>query len=109
MKSYTLDSFFFLFNPECHVVFLVPKFHLPAHVAPCCTQFSFNLTKDVGCTDGEAPECGWAESNALAPSTKEMGLSSCCDTLDFHFGDANYKKVIGMGMVHYHISIFRFS
>ena len=55
------------------VLFLVPKFHLPTHVEACNLQFSFNLTKGVGRTDGEAPERGWANINPVAQSTKEMG------------------------------------
>jgi Kyakuja-Dileera-Zisupton transposase len=81
-----------------HVIYLVPKFHLPAHVILCWTHFSFNFTKGVGRTlDGEAPECGWAEVNPLAASTKEMGPRSCCDTLDAHFGDYNWRKFVRMG------------
>jgi len=38
------------------VTFLVPKFHLPAHVASCQWSFSFNWTKGVGRTDGEEPK-----------------------------------------------------
>lgn len=102
MKNYIAESSpsesdFFLYRNDSSVKFLVPKFHLPAHVAKCRTQFSFNLTKNVGRTEGEAPERGWVGPNALAPSTKEMGPGSCRDTLDFHFGDANHKKVIGLG------------
>jgi hypothetical protein len=37
-------------------VFLVPKFHLPVHIAKCNFNFSFNLTKNMGRIDGEAPE-----------------------------------------------------
>ncbi|KAJ7219723.1 hypothetical protein B0H12DRAFT_1241465, partial [Mycena haematopus] len=55
------------------MTFLVPKFHLPAHIEACNLKFSFNLTRDVGQTDGEAPERGWANANPLARSTKEMG------------------------------------
>src|SRR5262245_29351100 len=55
------------------ITFLVPKFHLPAHIEDCQTSFSFNLTKSVGRTDGEAPERGWADINQIASSTKEMG------------------------------------
>ena len=80
-----------------HVVYLVPKFHLPAHVIACRTQFSFNFTKGVGRMDGEAPERGWAEVNPLAASTKEMGPGSRHDTLDAHFGDYNWRKFIRMG------------
>ncbi|KDR84201.1 hypothetical protein GALMADRAFT_56241, partial [Galerina marginata CBS 339.88] len=79
------------------IAYLVPKFHLPAHVAACLVAFSFNLTKGVGRTEGEAPERGWSNTNALAPSTKEMGPGSRRDTLDYHFGDHNWRKVTGIG------------
>ncbi|KAJ7027028.1 hypothetical protein C8F04DRAFT_965726 [Mycena alexandri] len=79
------------------VTFLVPKFHLPAHIEACNLKFSFNLTRDVGQTDGEAPERGWANANPLAASTKEMGPGTRRDTLDDHFNDWNHKKTIGLG------------
>ncbi|KAF8886391.1 hypothetical protein BD779DRAFT_1385471, partial [Infundibulicybe gibba] len=53
--------------------FLVPKFHLPAHVMACQTTFSFNFNRYVGRTDGEVPERGWSHSNPIASSVKEMG------------------------------------
>ncbi|KAK7044982.1 hypothetical protein R3P38DRAFT_3308726 [Favolaschia claudopus] len=77
--------------------FLVPKFHLPAHIEACNLKFSFHLTRDVGQTDGEAPERGWADANPLARSTKEMGPGFCRDTLDDHFNDWNHKKIIALG------------
>ncbi|KAG1737727.1 hypothetical protein EDB19DRAFT_1895738 [Suillus lakei] len=58
------------------VVFLIPKFHLPAHIAACQIGFSFNLVKGVGRTDGEAPERGWANINPVATSTHKMGPGS---------------------------------
>ncbi|KAF8166405.1 hypothetical protein BJ912DRAFT_1025886 [Pholiota molesta] len=91
------DSNFSIFEAGRRITYLVPKFHLPAHVAKCRTRFSFNLTKNVGRTDGESPERGWVGPNALAPSTKEMGPGTCRDTLDVHFGDENHKKVMGLG------------
>lgn len=78
------------------VVFLVPKFHLPAHVVACQLNFSFNLTPGVGRTDGEAPERGWSISNQLASSTREMGPGNRRDTLDDNFGDLNWTKTVGM-------------
>ncbi|KAJ7093352.1 hypothetical protein B0H15DRAFT_947488 [Mycena belliarum] len=81
------------------VTFLIPKFHLPAHIEACNLKFSFNLTRDVGQTDGEAPERGWADANPLAGSTKEMGPGSRRDTLDDHFNDWNHKKIIALGYV----------
>ncbi|KAJ7281287.1 hypothetical protein C8J57DRAFT_1057258 [Mycena rebaudengoi] len=79
------------------ITFLVPKFHLPAHIEACNLLFSFNLTRDVGMTDGEAPERGWANANPLAGSTKEMGPGSRRDHLNDHFNDWNYKKIIAFG------------
>ena len=78
------------FNGDGKVMtFLVPKFHLPAHIEECNLRFSFNLTRDVGQTDGEAPERGWANANPLATSTKEMGPGARRDALDDHFNDWN--------------------
>ncbi|KAJ6518389.1 hypothetical protein DFH09DRAFT_1331989 [Mycena vulgaris] len=80
-----------------YMTFLVPKFHLPAHIEACNLCFSFNLTRYVGWTDGEAPERGWANANPLATNTKEMGPGSRRDTLNDHFNDWNYKKILGLG------------
>ncbi|KAG2336247.1 hypothetical protein BDR05DRAFT_978823 [Suillus weaverae] len=74
------------------VQFFVPKFHLPTHVSKCQSMFSFNFSKNVGRTDGEALERGWSNINPIASSTKEMGPGSRRDTLDDHFGDWNWKK-----------------
>lgn len=82
------------------VRFFVPKFHLKAHVQSCQTAFSFNFTRWVGRTDGEAPERGWANFNRVASSTKEMGPGSRRDHLDDHFGDFNWKKRMGLGMLY---------
>ncbi|KAJ6480009.1 hypothetical protein C8R47DRAFT_983149 [Mycena vitilis] len=84
-------------NDKAFVVFLVPKFHLPAHIEACNLRFSFNLTPEVGQTDGEAPERGWANVNPLAGSTKEMGPGARRDTLNEHFNDWNWKKIIALG------------
>jgi hypothetical protein len=79
------------------ITYVVPKFHLAAHVLLCQASFSLNFTPHVGRTDGEAPERGWAATNAMANSTKEMGPGSRRDTLDDHFGDYNWRKVSSMG------------
>jgi Kyakuja-Dileera-Zisupton transposase len=77
--------------------FLIPKFHLPAHIMACQTVFSFNFNRHVGRTDGEAPERGWSQINAAATSTAEMGPGHRRDTLDDHFGDINWRKTTLMG------------
>lgn len=81
---------------QSSVSFVVPKFHLPAHIAKCQTAYSLNYTRSVGRTDGEAPERGWADINQAASSTKEMGPGSRRDTLDDYFGDWNWKKITNM-------------
>ncbi|KAF9462252.1 hypothetical protein BDZ94DRAFT_1322782 [Collybia nuda] len=85
-------------NNSRSIVFLVPKFHLPAHIMACQTTFSFNFNAHVGRTDGEAPERGWSHINPVATSTREMGPGSRQDTLDNHFGDWNWKKTSLMGV-----------
>ncbi|KAG2345649.1 hypothetical protein BDR05DRAFT_1013616 [Suillus weaverae] len=80
------------------VHFFIPKFHLPVHVSKCQTIFSFNFTHFVGHTDGEAPERGWSNINPIASSMKAMGPGCRRDTLDDHFGDWNWKKVVGLGL-----------
>ncbi|KAG6808347.1 hypothetical protein H0H92_004412 [Tricholoma furcatifolium] len=83
-------------NPyqDLQLSFLVPKFHLAAHRPECRYLYSFNYTPHVGRTDGEAPERGWAAINNVANSTKEMGPGSRRDTLDDHFGDYNWRKIM---------------
>ncbi|KAG1850227.1 hypothetical protein DFJ58DRAFT_716845 [Suillus subalutaceus] len=54
------------------ITFLVRKFHLPAHIEICQITYSHNLLKGMGRTDGEAPECGWANIN---PKVTNMGDS----------------------------------
>lgn len=77
--------------------FLVPKFHIHAHIPVCQRDYNFNYVPRVGRTDGEAPERGWAATNAVANSTKAMGPGSRRDTLDDHFGDYNWRKITSIG------------
>jgi len=97
-------------QPNLHnrdVTFLVPKFHLPAHIASCQWAFSFNWTKGVGRTDGEEPERGWANINAAASSTKDMGPGHRRDTLDDYFGDWNWKKLVKLGVLPFMHDLWR--
>lgn len=82
---------------EHDLTFLVPKFHLPAHIQACQLMFSHNLIPRVGRTDGEAPERGWAKTNRLSYSTREMGPGSRRDTMDDEFGDMNWVKYVDLG------------
>jgi Kyakuja-Dileera-Zisupton transposase len=88
------------FERGLEFTYLVPKFHLPAHILSCQVAFSFNYTPGVGRTEGEAPERTWSDSNGLAYSTREMGPGSRRDTLDDHFGAVNWAKVTKLGVSH---------
>ncbi|KAF6749127.1 hypothetical protein DFP72DRAFT_1073682 [Ephemerocybe angulata] len=83
-------------NPDLDFKFLVPKFHLPAHILQCQLNFSHNLTPRVGRTDGEAPERGWSETNHMAYSTREMGPGNRRDSIDDVMGDTNWSKASRM-------------
>ncbi|KAJ3510307.1 hypothetical protein NMY22_g16011 [Coprinellus aureogranulatus] len=86
-----------LLKPDVVLRFVIPKFHLPAHIPACRSKFCFMLTRGAGLGDGEAPERGWGESNPLGPATREMGPGTRWDTLDFNFGDYNWRKIINLG------------
>ncbi|KAG1823881.1 uncharacterized protein BJ212DRAFT_1476730 [Suillus subaureus] len=79
--------------------FFIPKFHLAAHIEACQTAFSFNWTPGIGQTDREAPECGWANINHVAMSTKEMGPGARREVLDDFFRDSNWKKTTVLGRI----------
>ncbi|KAF7372487.1 hypothetical protein MVEN_00110400 [Mycena venus] len=95
MKLFELDVQFK--EDKKYIVFLVPKFHLPTHIELCNILFSFNLTPFVGRTDGEAPERSWADTNRLANNTSVSGPGAPRDTLDHHFQDSNWKKIVHVG------------
>ncbi|KAK7049165.1 CxC2 domain-containing protein [Favolaschia claudopus] len=95
MKRFPLDIR--LHEGKHYCVFLVPKFHLPAHIEACNVKFSFHLTRFVGMTDGEAPERGWSVINPLAGATAEMGPGNRRDTINDAFNDTNHKKILGLG------------
>ena len=79
------------------ITYLIPKFHLLGHGLSCQTTFSFNLTPGVGRTDGEGIERTWSEMNPTVTSMKEMGPGAHHDTLDDHWGDLNWKRIINFG------------
>ncbi|TFY55526.1 hypothetical protein EVJ58_g8192 [Rhodofomes roseus] len=74
-------------------IFLIPKFHLPAHQASCRENYSFNYAKYVGRTDGEAVERGWSAVNGFSGSTRDMGPGARRDLLDDVFADYNWRKI----------------
>ena len=82
---------------QAKIIWLVPKFHLAAHVEGCADQFSFNWTVDVGRTCGESVETNWASLNLLATATREMGFGHRRETLSDAMLDWNWRKAINGG------------
>ncbi|EEB99993.1 hypothetical protein MPER_00171, partial [Moniliophthora perniciosa FA553] len=76
--------------------FKVPKFHLPAHVPSCFAPFSFNFTKGVGKTDGEAIERNWSNLNSIARCVSMMTAGGRFDTIDDFCNFSNWRKTVGL-------------
>jgi len=87
--------------------FLVPKFHLPAHVVACHSPFSFNFAPGVAHTDGEGIEWDWSVINPVSYSVWEMKPGHHEDTLNDHWGDLNWHKIVGIGKIISHIHSYR--
>ncbi|KAJ3529892.1 hypothetical protein NMY22_g8804 [Coprinellus aureogranulatus] len=69
-----------ILNPGVETRFVVPKFHLPAHIPGCQTKFAFMFTPGAGLGDGEAPERGNQEGYHRLP-----------------FGNYNWRRVTQLG------------
>lgn len=76
------------------ILFLIPKFHLPAHGESCQSKFSFNFNRFVGRTHGETVEQEWAHINGAALMTREMGPGARHAALDDHWGGWNWTKLL---------------
>lgn len=83
--------------PEGEVRYAIPKYHFNAHKEKDHNKYSLNLMKGVGRTDGEEIERNWSRHDGTASSTREMGPGSREDTLESHFGYANWRKYTALG------------
>ncbi|KIJ32909.1 hypothetical protein M422DRAFT_183871, partial [Sphaerobolus stellatus SS14] len=83
---------------QVELVWLVPKFHLAAHIEGCADTYSFNWTADVGRTCGEIVESNWSKMNGVATATREMGFSQRRDTIIDVMAHFNFTKAINEGM-----------
>lgn len=76
------------------ITFVVPAFHLEAHIDKCKTAFSPRLTKNIARTDFECIERGWSFLNGAASAMKEMRPGHRRDVLDDFCGFYNWLKTI---------------
>ncbi|KAJ3552075.1 hypothetical protein NM688_g4347 [Phlebia brevispora] len=82
-----------------NVRYIIPKYHFRAHKEEGHNIFSLNLLPGVGRTDGEEIERNWSRHNATSASTREMGPGARFDTLEDHFGWANWQKTVVLGVL----------
>jgi hypothetical protein len=73
----------------------IPSWHINAHGAFCRTNYSLNYIPGVGRTCGEEVETTWSSTNALAPSTREMGSGARKETLNDHWNSWNLRRIVG--------------
>ena len=77
--------------------YVIPKYHWYAHKEYDHSKYSLNLVPGVGRTDGEEIERNWSRHDGAAASTREMGPGSRHDTLEDHFGWANWQRLLRLG------------
>ena len=82
---------------EIDLEFAIPQFHINGHGEKCRGRYSLRFKEHMARTDGENIERGWATFNTLSKSTKEMSPGSRQDTLDYHFGDWNFQRIVSFG------------
>ncbi|KAJ7576776.1 hypothetical protein C8J56DRAFT_1007268 [Mycena floridula] len=74
----------------------VPKLHILRHKLSCQQEFNLNYMPGAGRTDRESVERPWANIGPVSTSTQEMGGGHRHDTLDDHWGDWNWRKMVGL-------------
>ncbi|KAJ7575331.1 hypothetical protein C8J56DRAFT_1007724 [Mycena floridula] len=74
----------------------IPKLHIMGHKQSCQRKFNLNYLLGVGRTDGEGVERPWANIGPVATSTREMGPGHRHDTLDDHWHDWNWRKIVAL-------------
>lgn len=77
--------------------YAIPKYHFRAHKEKGHNQYSLNLIHGVGRSCGEQIERNWPKHSETAASTREMGPGSRHDTLEDHFGYANWRVYVSLG------------
>ncbi|KAJ7576761.1 hypothetical protein C8J56DRAFT_1061475 [Mycena floridula] len=75
---------------------IIPKLHILGHKLSCQREFNLNYTDGAARTDGEGVEHPWANIRPVSTSTQEMGPGHRHDTLDNHWHDWNWRKIVGL-------------
>lgn len=81
--------------PDIDLEIAIPSWHVNGHGSKCRNNLSLNYVPGVGRTCGEDVEISWSQTNALAPSTREMGPGARKETLNDQWNGWNLRKIIG--------------
>ena len=75
-------------------------FHVHGHIKQCFARYAPTFIRGSGMLAGEIIETLWSSLNHTASSARTMSWYHRQEYLDFHMGDSNWKKLIGMGGYH---------
>lgn len=90
-----------------NIYFVVPAFHLEAHIDKCKPLFSPRYLRGLAQTEFEAIKRIWAILKGAAASLKEMRPGHRRDTLDDFCGYANWTKTTRLGKYFYFLLYHR--
>lgn len=82
---------------EEDIRFAIPMYHFRVHKEKGHNQYSLHLLEGVGRSCCEGIERNWPKHEETAASTREMGPGSRHDTLEDHFGYANWRVYTLLG------------
>ena len=95
--------------PDAKIEIGIPNWHVNGHGSFCRCNYSLNYKRGVGKTCGEDVEITWSHTNSLAPSTREMGPGARRETLNHHWNGWNFRKLVGLRMLIFRISLLSLS
>ncbi|KIK66950.1 hypothetical protein GYMLUDRAFT_157418 [Collybiopsis luxurians FD-317 M1] len=76
---------------------LIPTCHVHNHVESCDVLYCYAFKPNTAHFHSKTTEQFWPTLNAIDVSVCQMSLQHCVDVSMLHYGDWNWKKVVGMG------------
>ena len=73
----------------------IPGWHINGHGKACQENFNLSFMEGVGRRVGDNIETMCVGTNPLAPSVQEMGPVAWHDTLNDHWIEWNFQKIVG--------------
>jgi hypothetical protein len=78
-------------------------FHIHGHQDTCLPRYSPSYIPGAKQVDGEVIESLWAPLNEISRSLRGMSLFHRQEVLDAHMNHSNWKKMVRIGICHFHI------